>query len=72
MEGKVISPNKVQGLVELNHLRPRGHFFDWTTWKSLENLYTLSTNEHMLEYITFTYLTMTSLPIGAGQVLRGV
>jgi hypothetical protein len=46
-------------------LRPPGQFSDWTTCYSLETMFTISTNKHMLEYITFTdsnWLTNRSWP----------
>ena len=46
-------------------LRPRAKCFDWTTCKSLEIMYTVSANEHMLENITFidsNWLTNRSCP----------
>ena len=35
-------------------LRRRGQFLDWTTCYSIEIMSTIPTNEHMLNYITFT------------------
>jgi hypothetical protein len=34
-------------------LRPRENCFDWTTCKSLELMFSVSANEHMLQNITF-------------------
>ena len=34
-------------------LRPRANCFDWTTCNSLETMFTISANEHMLQNVIF-------------------